>query len=97
VRSQQASPEAAPFESGFLEALVQVVSIHSRDSSAASGTLLVNYELVRSPEEDFARPVLPELAAQWALDGDGLKWEFLDAGWNVAAAPLARDDEGLPA
>jgi hypothetical protein len=32
VRSQQASPETAPFESGFSESLVYVVSIYSRAS-----------------------------------------------------------------
>jgi hypothetical protein len=30
-----------------------------------------------------------------ALDVDGLEDEFLDAGWNVAAAPFAGDHEGL--
>jgi hypothetical protein len=32
-----------------------------------------------------------------ALDRDRLKGELPDAGWNVAAAPLAGDHEGLAA
>jgi hypothetical protein len=36
VRTQQASPETAPFESAFSEPLVQVVSIYSRASLLAS-------------------------------------------------------------
>ena len=37
-----------------------------------------------------------QFAAKWTLDRDGLKWELLDAGWNVAAALLTRDDEISP-
>jgi hypothetical protein len=57
----------------------------------------VNYELVRSAEEDFARPVLPLLSTQRTLDGDRLKGEFPQAGRHIAAATLARDHERLAA
>jgi hypothetical protein len=64
-------------------------------SSAASGSLLPGDELVRSPEEDLGGEVPAQFAAQGTLDRDGLKWEFPGAGGNIAAARLARDDEGL--
>ena len=57
---------------------------------------LVNHELVRSPEEDFSGKVKAQFTTEWALNGDGLKGELPDAGWNVAAASLACDDEALP-
>jgi hypothetical protein len=53
VGSKWASPETAPFESGFSESLVQVASIYSRASLPASGTLLANHVLVRTPKEDL--------------------------------------------
>ena len=56
----------------------------------------MNHKLVGVTEDDFTRAVLPEFAAQWALDGDGLKGEFLSTGGDIAAALLARDDERLP-
>jgi hypothetical protein len=55
----------------------------------------VDDELVGSAEEDFARPVLPEFAAKGTLDRDGLEGKFRDPRWNVAAASLAGDHEGL--
>ena len=80
VRRLQASPETAPFGSQFSESLVQVVSIHSRASSPASGPLVVNYELVRSPEEEFVWQV-PRAVCYRALNGDRLE---LDArGWST--------------
>ena len=54
-------------------------------------------KLVRSPEEDLRGQVPAQFAAEGALNGDGLKGEFPDAGWNVAAALLARDHEHLAA
>ena len=80
VRYRQASSETALFESGFLESLVQVVSIYSRNSSAASDPLLTGDGLVRSPEEHLRGAVPAQFATDGALDRDGLKWEFLDAG-----------------
>jgi len=59
--------------------------------------LLAGDELLRSPEEDFARPVPPNFAAQGTLNGDGLEGELLQAGGHIAAAPLARHDEHLAA
>jgi hypothetical protein len=64
VRSQQASPETAPFESGFSESLVQVASIYSRYSLSASSSLLPGDKLVRSSEEDLRWKVPAQLAAQ---------------------------------
>jgi len=58
---------------------------------------LPNHELVCPTEKDFARPVLPNFAAQGALDGDGLEGELLPPGWHVAAATLAGHHEGLAA
>lgn len=63
----------------------------------ASSPLLVNDELVWTPEEDLGWPVLTEFAAQGTLDGDGLEWELLAAGGHVAAAPFALHDECFPA
>jgi hypothetical protein len=57
--------------------------------------LLAVYESIRSPEEDLRRQVPAQLAAEGALDGDGLKGEFPQAGGNVAAAPFAGDHEGF--
>jgi hypothetical protein len=67
-----------------------------RRTSPASGPLLVNHELVGATEEDLGRQVPTKLATEGALDGDGLKGEFTDAGWNVVAASLACHHEGLP-
>jgi hypothetical protein len=53
--------------------------------------------LVRPTEENFGRQVPAQFAAEGALDGDGLKGEFPDAGMHVAAAPFALHDEGFPA
>jgi hypothetical protein len=80
VRCQQASPETAPFESGFLESPVPVGSIYNRNSSETTGSLMAGGELVRSPVEDLRRKVPAHFATEGALDVDGLKWEFLDAG-----------------
>jgi hypothetical protein len=55
------------------------------------------YEAVKSPQENLRWPVLPEFAAQGALDGDRLKRKFLPTRGHIAAAPLAGDDEGLAA
>ena len=58
--------------------------------------LLAGGELVRSPEEDFGRQVPAQFAAEGALNGDGLKWEFIPPGRHIATASLASDDEALP-
>ncbi|MGC9293631.1 MAG: hypothetical protein ACP5EP_13220, partial [Acidobacteriaceae bacterium] len=55
--------------------------------------LLMDNQLVKPTEEDLARQVPAQFAAQGALDGDGLKRKFLTPGWYVAAAPLAGDHE----
>jgi hypothetical protein len=52
--------------------------------------------LVWSPEEDLGGQVPAQLAAQGALNGDGLKWKVVPARWDIAAAPLAGDDEQSP-
>jgi hypothetical protein len=52
--------------------------------------------LVWSPEEYLRRQVPALFATERALNGDGLKREFLDARWNIASASLACDDEALP-
>ena len=44
-----------------------------------SGPLLEEHQIVKSPEKDLARSVLPLLSAQWTLDGDRLKRELLTA------------------
>jgi len=59
--------------------------------------LLPGDELVRQTEENLAWPVLPEFAAQRARHHYGLERELPDAGWHVAAAPLAGHDEDFPA
>jgi len=56
---------------------------------------LVNYELVRTPERDLRWQVPARFAAAGALNCDGLEREFLDARWNIAAAPLAGHHEAL--
>jgi hypothetical protein len=53
--------------------------------------------LVRPTEEDLRWQVPAQLAAEGTLDRDRLKRELTDAGWNVAAAPLASDHESLAA
>jgi hypothetical protein len=53
--------------------------------------------LVRATEEDFRGQVPAQFAAEGALNRDGLKRKFVPARWNVAAASLACDDEGLAA
>jgi hypothetical protein len=58
--------------------------------------LLAGGELVRPTEKNFGGQVPAQFAAKRALNGDGLKGELPDAGWNVAAASLASDDEALP-
>jgi hypothetical protein len=94
VRSQYASPKTVLFESGISEALVQVGGICRRYSlSTASPTL--HYELVRATQEDLGGAVPAQFAAEGALDRDGLKWEFLDARGNIAAAHFAGHDEGF--
>ena len=52
--------------------------------------------MVRSPEEDLARQVPAQFAAERALYRDGLEGEFPDAGRHIAAATLAGDDELSP-
>ena len=59
-------------------------------------TRIHNYELVRPTEEDLGGQVPSRFAAEGALNGDGFEREFPAAGWNVAAASLACDDEALP-
>jgi hypothetical protein len=53
--------------------------------------------LVWPTEEEFRGQVPTRFAAEGTLNGDGLEREFLDAGWNVAAASLALDHEGFAA
>jgi hypothetical protein len=53
--------------------------------------------LVRPTEVDLGGQVSARLAAQSALDGDGLKLKFLPTGGHIAATPLAGDDEGFAA
>jgi hypothetical protein len=53
------------------------------------------HQLVKSPEGDLRRQVPTQFAAEGALDGNGLKGELPDAGWNVAAASLACHHEGF--
>ena len=59
--------------------------------------MLVLHERVRLSEKNFGGQVPTQFATQGALDGDGLEGELPDAGWNVATASLAGDDEGLAA
>jgi hypothetical protein len=66
-------------------------------ASPAFAPLLLNHQLVKATEEDLGRQKSAQLAAQRALDHDGLEWELPNAGWNVAAASFARDNEGLAA
>jgi hypothetical protein len=51
--------------------------------------------LVGFSEEDLGGEVPAQFAAQGTLDVDGLEREFPQAGWHVAAALLAGDDEGF--
>jgi len=53
--------------------------------------------LVRPTEEDLGGQVPAQFATEGALNGDGLEREFPDAGWNIVAAFLAGDHEGLAA
>jgi hypothetical protein len=53
--------------------------------------------LVWPTEEDLTWQVPALFTAEGALDGDGLKWEFPQAGRHIAAALLAGDDEGFAA
>jgi hypothetical protein len=71
--------------------------VHPGQTSAASGTLLPNHELVRSAKEDFRRQVPAHFTAKATLNGDGLKRELPQAGRHVAAAFLALHDERLAA
>jgi hypothetical protein len=57
----------------------------------------VNYELVRSSEKNFRRQVPAHLATKGALDGDGLKREFVSTGRHIAAAPFTGNNEGFAA
>jgi hypothetical protein len=57
----------------------------------------MGYQMVRPSEKNFGGQVPAKFATEGALNGDGLKRELPDAGWNVAAALLARDNEGLAA
>ena len=73
-------------------------SSHSTSEAlSASGPLLAAYECVWTTEEDLGGQVPARFAAEGTLNGDGLEREFLDAGWNVAAASLACHDEGFAA
>jgi len=51
--------------------------------------------MIWSAEKHFRRQVPPWFAALGALNADGLKGELPDAGWDGAAASLARDNECL--
>ena len=73
-------------------------SSHSTSEAlSASRPPVAGDELVRPTEEDLRWQVPARFAAEGALNSDGLKGELPDAGWNVAAAPLACDDEGFAA
>ena len=52
--------------------------------------------MVRSPEEDLCGKVPAQLAAERAIDGDGLEWKFLPTGRHITTASLACHHEGLP-
>jgi hypothetical protein len=56
----------------------------------------MGYRMVRPSEEDLSGKVTAQFATEGTLNGDGLKGKLCDARWNVAAAPLACDDETLP-
>jgi len=58
-----------------------------------SDPLLAGDEWVRPTEEDLARQVPAQFAAERTLDADGLEGEFLTTRRHVAAAPLAGDHE----
>jgi hypothetical protein len=49
--------------------------------------------LVEAAKKDFARPILPQLAAEGARDGHRLEGELLPPRGHIAAAPLAGDHE----
>jgi hypothetical protein len=53
-------------------------------------------ELVRPTDEDLRWKATGATRRIGALHGDGLERESPDAGWNVVAASLTCDDEGLP-
>jgi hypothetical protein len=57
----------------------------------------VGDELVRPTEEDLRGKIPAKFATEGALNGNGLKWKFLDAGRHIAAASLACHHEGLAA
>jgi hypothetical protein len=57
---------------------------------------LASDELVRSPEEDLSGKVPAQLAAEGALNGDGLERKFIPTRRHIATAFLAGDDEALP-
>jgi hypothetical protein len=56
----------------------------------------VGDQLVRSAKVDLRRQIPAQFAAKRTLNSDELKGELPDAGWNVAAAPFAGDDEQSP-
>jgi hypothetical protein len=64
---------------------------------ASGPSLLSGDQLVRPTEEDLRWQVPAQFAAQWALDGDGLKWKVVPASGHIAAAFLALHGEGFPA
>ena len=49
------------------------------------------------PRKTSEGQVPTQFAAEGTLDRDRLERELPDAGWNVAAAPFAGDDEGFAA
>src|ERR1019366_814321 len=56
--------------------------------------LLAGGELVGETEKSFGGQVPAQFATEGTLNGDGLKGELPDAGWNVAMAPFADDYAG---
>jgi hypothetical protein len=68
----------------------------SKLPNSANRALLPGDELVRPTEKYLGGKVPTRFAAKRALNSDGLKGELNDAGWNVAAAFLARNYEALP-
>jgi hypothetical protein len=60
-----------------------------------SGSLILNHQLVRSSEKNLRGQVPPLFAAQGTIYRYGLKGELSEPGRHIAAASLARDNNGL--
>jgi hypothetical protein len=62
-----------------------------------NGPLLLNHQLVRSPEKDLRWKVPTQFATEGTFSCDGLKRKLLPTGGHNSAASLASDYEGLAA